>query len=74
MGFCSAASLRTALYGLQGETLGGMVQPVTYQQGKATILGCYFSWTVENGQRVAGNGDKYSCAPQSVLDSIRSGG
>jgi hypothetical protein len=37
-------------------------------------LGCYFSWTVENGQRVAANGDKYSCAPQTVLDSIRSGG
>jgi branched-chain amino acid transport system substrate-binding protein len=73
-GDITAASLKTALYGLQGETLGGMVQPVTYQQGKATILGCYFSWTVQHGQRVASNADKYSCAPQTVLDSIRSGG
>jgi branched-chain amino acid transport system substrate-binding protein len=73
-GDITASLLKTALYGLKDETLGGMVQPVTFEQSKPTILGCYFSWTVENGQRVARNGDKYSCAPQSVLDDIRSGG
>jgi branched-chain amino acid transport system substrate-binding protein len=72
-GDITAASLKTALYGLKGETLGGMIQPVTYQQGQATILGCYFSWTVRSGQRVASAGNQYSCAPQTVLDSIRSG-
>jgi branched-chain amino acid transport system substrate-binding protein len=73
-GDITAKSLKDALYTLKGETLGGMIQPVTYQAGKATVLGCYFSWTVKGGQRVAENGDKYSCAPGSVLDKIRSGG
>jgi branched-chain amino acid transport system substrate-binding protein len=73
-GDLTAKTLKDALYTLKGETLGGMIQPVAYQQGNATVLGCYFSWTVKNGQRVAGNGDNYSCAPASVLDKIRSGG
>jgi branched-chain amino acid transport system substrate-binding protein len=72
-GDVTAKSLKDALYALKDETLGGMIQPVTYQAGKATVLGCYFSWTVKDGKRVADNGDKYDCAPASVLDKIRSG-
>jgi branched-chain amino acid transport system substrate-binding protein len=72
-GDVSPKALQGALYALKDETLGGMIQPVTYEQGKATVLGCYFNWTVKDGQRVADNGDKYACASQSVLDKIRSG-
>jgi branched-chain amino acid transport system substrate-binding protein len=66
-GTITAVSLKQGLYALKAETLGGMIQPVTYNQGKPTLMGCYFSWSVKNGAFVASNGDKYSCVPQSSL-------
>jgi branched-chain amino acid transport system substrate-binding protein len=63
----TADTVKQGLYSLKGETLGGMIQPVTYTPGKPTLLGCYFSWTAQNGAFTAPNGDKYECVPDSVL-------
>lgn len=68
-GDVTAVSLVAGLYGLHDETLGGMIQPVTYTKGKPTLLGCYFSWSVANGKFVAPNGDKSTCIPQSELSA-----
>ena len=66
-GAITAQSLKQGLYALKGETLGGMIQPVTYTPNEPTSLPCYFSWSIEGGQYTAVNGDKYMCAPASAL-------
>lgn len=66
-GAITSQSLKQGLYALKAETLGGMIQPVTYTPDKPTVLPCYFSWSIEGGAYTAVNGDKYMCAPASAL-------
>ena len=66
-GTLTGKSLKRGLYALRAETLGGMIQPVTFRAGKPTLLACYFSWGIDNGEYTAPNGDHYSCAPSSAL-------
>lgn len=69
-GDITAASLTQGLYALKKETLGGLIEPVTYTPGKPTILTCYYRWTVENGQYTAPNGDKFECVPKAVVQQM----
>jgi len=70
-GALTSASLTAGLYALNGETLGGLTQPLTYVRGEPTWLTCYFVWDVGNsGTFVTSHGASPVCAPPSVLASI----
>ena len=53
------------LFALRGETLGGMIPPLTYVEGKGSALTnvCTIPLLVTGGRFVAPGGDKFSCAP-----------
>ena len=53
------------LYALRGETLGGMLPPLTYLEGKGSAQTnvCTIPLLVQKGRFIAPNGDKFACAP-----------
>jgi branched-chain amino acid transport system substrate-binding protein len=55
----------TGLYALRGETLGGMIPPLTFIEGKGSALTnvCTIPLIVAEGKFVAPNGDRFACAP-----------
>lgn len=58
----SSQSILDGLWTIQGETLGGLTQPLSYQRDKANPQrACWFTVKVENGTWAAPNGDKLSC-------------
>ncbi|ADB50559.1 ABC transporter substrate-binding protein [Conexibacter woesei] len=61
------SSLQAALYTIKDETLGGIVPPLTYTKGKANPIHCWFTWTIANGEFVATNDAKPTCAPDAVV-------
>jgi branched-chain amino acid transport system substrate-binding protein len=71
-GTVTAASITSGLHALKNETLGGMVQPLNYVEGKPTTLNCYFTWKIiKGGKFVAGpNGDTPLCVPAATLAPI----
>lgn len=52
------------LYSLRGETLGGLLPPITYKrdQGHVDTNQCGIPMTVKNGKFVTLNGEVFSCA------------
>jgi branched-chain amino acid transport system substrate-binding protein len=44
------ASVKQGLYALHGETLGGLVPPLTFTKGKPTLTNCYFTYELQNGK------------------------
>jgi branched-chain amino acid transport system substrate-binding protein len=61
-GDVTSASLVNALYTMKGETLGGLVPPLTFTKGAATRSStCYFVAEVQNGAMVAPQGLKTDC-------------
>jgi branched-chain amino acid transport system substrate-binding protein len=53
------------LYALRGETLGGLLPPLTFIEGKGSALTnlCTVPLLVDNGKFVAPGGDSFVCAP-----------
>jgi branched-chain amino acid transport system substrate-binding protein len=53
------------LYALQGETLGGIIPPLTYIPGKGSEENslCVVPTRLEKGKFVTKNGDEYLCVP-----------
>lgn len=68
-GAVTAATIRSGLYALHGETLGGITQPLTYHAGTPAVLNCWFVWTVHEGQfSVSDAAAPWSqCAPDEVI-------
>jgi len=64
------ASIKSALYSLKGETLGGIAPPLTYTQGQAALINCYFEMGQSNGQFTTVNGLSTSCAPDALVNAI----
>jgi branched-chain amino acid transport system substrate-binding protein len=64
------ASLKKALYHISGTTLDGLTQPLTFHQGKATVLNCWFDFTTQSGKFEAQGNNKPICGPNSVIDPI----
>ncbi|WP_406462420.1 ABC transporter substrate-binding protein [Streptomyces sp. NBC_01622] len=58
-----SASLKAALYGMKGETLGGLSAPLTFTKDKPTLIDCWFVSTIENKKWTAPRGLETSCAP-----------
>lgn len=60
----TSADVYAGLYALKGEDLGGIVQPLTFTEGKPTFLSCYFHNTVKDKAVVA-----VDSAPQCLDDT-----
>ena len=57
----TSASLLRGLNTFSGETLGGLVPPLTFAQGKPHEVNCYFTATISGGKLVAPNGLQTAC-------------
>lgn len=63
----TAASLKAALYSMKGETLGGLVPPLSFKQGKPNSVNCWFESSIGGGKFTTPNGLKTDCAPEDVI-------
>jgi branched-chain amino acid transport system substrate-binding protein len=61
----TAADFLKGLYAVNGETLGGLVPPLAYQEGKGSDLSnlCIVPMKVDGGKYVPKDGDNFTCAP-----------
>lgn len=67
----SPATLTTGLYSLKKETLGGLVQPLTFIKGMPTWLPCNFVWKIgHNGRFSVADGGKPVCVSSSALAAL----
>jgi branched-chain amino acid transport system substrate-binding protein len=63
-------SIKTGLYALKAETLGGLAPPLTYTPGKPGIINCYFIAKVVGGRFTEPQGVRTSCAPSAVVNRL----
>jgi branched-chain amino acid transport system substrate-binding protein len=68
----TAASVKKGLYALKGETLGGLVAPLTFTPGKANLTNCYYSYALDAGKFVETDNMKPTCA-DGAIDSLIDG-
>lgn len=66
----TAASIKDGLYQMKDETLDGLTVPLTYTEGKPTIINCYFTLGIEKGKFTTPDGLKTRCAPDELIDTI----
>jgi branched-chain amino acid transport system substrate-binding protein len=61
----TSADFLRGLYALNGETLGGMIPPLTYIEGKGSgpTNYCVVPTRIQDGKFVPKNGDEHFCAP-----------
>lgn len=64
------ASVRRGLYALKGETLGGLTSPLTYTEGKPTLINCWFVVGIENKAFTTPQGLKPSCAADEAVNKV----
>ena len=63
----TADSVRAGLYELRGETLGGIVAPITYRRDRPNLLNCYFGISIAGGVLTPANAAQPTCAPDAVV-------
>ncbi|MBZ5739414.1 ABC transporter substrate-binding protein [Nocardioides mangrovi] len=66
----TSASIKDGLYQMKDETLDGLTVPITYTEGKPTIINCYYTLGIENGKFTEPDGLKTKCAPDDLIDTI----
>jgi len=67
----TSQSVRNGLYSLKNETLGGLVQPLTFTRGQPARLYCNFVWKIgPDGRFLVEEDGKPSCAPPGVLNPL----
>lgn len=66
----TASSIKEGLYQMKGETLDGLTVPLTFTEGKPTIVNCYFTLGIEKGKFTEPEGLKTACAPDDLIDTI----
>ncbi|HEV7861116.1 MAG TPA: ABC transporter substrate-binding protein [Acidimicrobiia bacterium] len=61
----TSATFVEALYGLKGETLGGLLPPTTYERGRGhgATNQCIIPVQVKGGAFIAPAGEQFTCAP-----------
>ena len=64
------ASIKAGLYQMKNETLDGLTVPLTFTEGKPTVVNCYFTLGIEKGQFTEPEGLDYKCAPDDLIDTI----
>lgn len=63
----TSQSLKTALYAMKGETLGGLTPPLTFKKGAPTLINCWYVDTIENKQWTTPEGLTPACAPAASI-------
>lgn len=66
----TASSVTTGLYSLKGETLGGLVQPLTFARGKPTVLSCNFVWKIDGKGNFVPSSDQPICPTGAALKAF----
>jgi branched-chain amino acid transport system substrate-binding protein len=61
------ATIKTGLYALHGETLGGLAPPLTYRVGQPSFVSCYFTLGVSGGAFTEPNGLRTTCLPPAIV-------
>ncbi len=62
--------VKKGLYGLKEETAGGLAPPLTYVEGKPTMINCWFNEGVdEEGNQIA-TSVKPECAPEAAAKKL----
>jgi branched-chain amino acid transport system substrate-binding protein len=64
------AAVKQGLYALKGATLDGLTPPLTYTEGKPTLVNCFFTMGLQNGKFTSPNGTKTTCAPDAFVSAI----
>jgi branched-chain amino acid transport system substrate-binding protein len=67
------ADVKTGLYALKGETLGGLTAPLTYTEGKPTLLTCYFAIDIKGGKYVTQGNGQPICPTDSQVSALVAG-
>jgi branched-chain amino acid transport system substrate-binding protein len=63
----TSASIKSGLYSMKGETLGGLAPPLTFILGQPNLQNCYFVLGISNGAFTAPQGLATSCAPDAAV-------
>ncbi len=61
-------SIKTGLYTLKNQTLGGLAPPLTFSPGKPSVVNCYFVAKITDGRFTEPQGHRTSCAPNAVVN------
>jgi branched-chain amino acid transport system substrate-binding protein len=68
----TAQSIKTGLYTLKDETLGGVTPPLTFVPGQPAQVDCYFTLGISGGKFTEPKGLTTSCAPSALIGAILS--
>jgi len=66
----TSKSILDGLYKMKDETLEGLTVPLTFTEGRPTIVNCYFTLGIEDGEFTMPEGLEYTCAPDDLIDVI----
>ena len=55
---------------MKDETLEGLTVPLTFTEGRPTIVNCYFTIGIEDGEFTMPEGLEYTCAPDDLIELI----
>lgn len=69
-GAVTSESILDGLYKMKDETLDGLTVPLTFTQGKPTIVNCYYTFAIEGGKFTLPEGLDYKCAPDDLITTI----
>jgi branched-chain amino acid transport system substrate-binding protein len=69
-GAITPASLKTGLYALRGETLGGLSVPLTFTAGKPSLHNCSFAYEISGGTFTEPKGLAPTCAPDPTIAAV----
>lgn len=61
------ADVKKGLYALKDETLDGLISPITYVEGKPTVVSCYFVAGIKDGAFTAPAGSTPKCLAQDQV-------
>jgi branched-chain amino acid transport system substrate-binding protein len=64
------ATVKTGLYALKDETLGGLSSPLNFTPNQPNLNNCYFTYEVQAGKFVEPNGVKPECAPAGPVTAV----
>jgi branched-chain amino acid transport system substrate-binding protein len=68
----SPAQVKTALYKIKDDTLGGLAPPITITPGKPVFVPCYYGVTIKNGAYQALDGGKPTCLTATQATALLS--
>jgi branched-chain amino acid transport system substrate-binding protein len=67
----TAADVKTGLYALKNETLGGLAPPLNFTPGRPAFVDCYFSQQIAGGKFVSGNNNKPTCLTAAQATALQ---